>query len=214
MGVFDHLVSQNHFVHAFVWVVKNYIEILATLTGFIYIFYSIKSDKLLWVFGFISSAIYVYVFLRSGLFADMGINFYYVVVSVYGWVHWTRRKSASQKEIPISLTNSKEAIIICIATLGLFAIIVFILKNFTNSTVPYMDAFTSAASITATWMLARKMLENWLFWIVVDAISVGLCLIKGLYPTAILFLVYTVLACAGFFEWKKLWKKQEAAQLY
>lgn len=211
MDLFNQLLLNHPIQRSIYWVIVNYIEITGTITGFIYILYSIEGNKLLWLYGFLSSLLYVYVFFDSGLYADMSINFYYVVVSIYGWIHWTFRKEKLQQEISISLTKRNEALVIALITIALFFIITFILKKYTNSTVPLWDAFISAASITATWMLARKMLEQWLIWIVVDGISVGLCIYKGLFPTAILFFVYTLLAYTGYIKWKKLWKQQQTA---
>lgn len=190
------------------WITLHYLEILATLTGFLYLFYSIEEKKLLWFFGLITSGLYVYICYDYGIYADMGINSYYVVVSLYGWVAWTSRNSASKKELQISFTTLKESAILLLITLISFFLIAYTLKAFTDSTIPYWDALTTSASITATWMLARKKIEHWLVWIVIDAISVGLYIYKGLYPTSLLFLVYTMLAVVGYSEWKKKWKIQ------
>jgi nicotinamide mononucleotide transporter len=191
-----------------IWIKNNYIEILATISGLIYLYYSIKSDKKLWIYGLITSSLYVYVCFIAGIYADMGINFYYVIVSVYGWIHWTYYGDKNAKVIPITKTKQKEFIVLWGVTSLLYAIIAYILIRFTDSTIPYWDAFTTSASITATWMLARKMIEHWIIWVVVDAISIGLYIYKELYPTTILFFVYTILAITGYFEWKKQWLTQ------
>jgi nicotinamide mononucleotide transporter len=105
--------------------------------------------------------------------------------------------------------NLKQGLILLAATLVIFIIIAYILKNFTDSNVAFWDAFITAASISATWMLARKILEHWLVWVVVDAVSIALYIYKGLYPTVILFAVYTSLAVLGYYEWQKQWKAQD-----
>ncbi len=192
------------------YLAEHYVEIIATLAGLAYLFYSIKGDKLLWIFGLVSSLLYVYICYQSGIYADMGINIYYVLVSIYGWIHWTWFKKHQHKELPICKTRLWQWAVIIGITALLFGGIAFILVNFTNSNIPYLDAFTTAASITATWMLARKMMEHWLIWIVVDGMSVGLYYYKNLYPTVILFLVYTTMALVGWYEWKKQWKNQIA----
>jgi len=190
------------------WLFVNYIEILATITGLIYLVYSVKGSILLWPFGIITSALYVYVFFRSRIYADMGINIYYVIISIYGWVHWSMGGNNDNHEIPVLRLKLKLGLILALITLIIFIIIAFILNNYTDSDIAYWDAFVTAASITATWMLARKIMEHWLIWVIVDAISIALYVYKGLYPTVLLFTVYSSLAVIGYFEWKKQWKEQ------
>jgi nicotinamide mononucleotide transporter len=193
---------------AFQWLFDNYIEILATITGLIYLVYSVRGNILLWPFGLITSALYVYVFFMSKIYADMGINIYYVIISIYGWIHWSTGEKSDKNELPVSRLKLRLSLILGLITLGIFCIIAYILKNFTDSDIAYWDAFVTAASITATWMLARKIMEHWLLWVVVDGISIGLYIYKGLYPTVVLFVVYTSLAVTGYHEWKKQWKIQ------
>ena len=191
------------------WISERYVEIIATAIGFVYILFSVKGDKRLWLYGLISSALYVYICYVAGIYADMAINTYYVIISIYGWSHWNEKQSDSRDELPISHTNLKETLLIISINGLLFIFIAYILSRFTGSTIPYWDAFTTSGSITATWMLARKKKENWLLWIVVDAVSVGLYIYKGLYPTSGLFLVYTILAIIGYYKWNKKWLVQQ-----
>ena len=142
----------------------------------------------------------------------MGLQVYYLVVSAYGWYYWSRRSSPGQEGgRPVIRLNGSMTMILTAVTAGLLIGIVFILKNFTDSDVPWGDAFTTAASIVATWMLARKILEHWLVWIVVDLVAAGLYLYKELYPTALLYIVYSVIAVAGYIQWKK--KMEERAHV-
>lgn len=190
------------------WFFANYIEILATIAGLIYLLYSVKENKLLWLFGLITSLLYIYVFFEAKIYADMGINVYYVIISIYGWIHWSKTSAAGTAKLAVQSVNLKLAIWLSLITVLLFTFIAFVLTKFTDSDIALWDAFTTAASITATWMLARKILEHWLIWIVVDTISVGLYIYKGLYPTVILFIVYSSLAVLGYIEWKKTWKSE------
>lgn len=201
--------SQGWLSIVFAWIAKSYIEIIATITGLIYLYYSIKGDKRLWVYGLITSLLYVYVCYVAGIYADMGINLYYVVVSIYGWIHWTFYRSEQKKEIPVTRTKPLHFLAIILITAVFYVLIAFILINYTDSSIPYWDAFTTSASITATWMLARKMLEHWIIWVIVDAVSIGLYLYKELYPTTLLFVVYTILAITGFIQWRKQWSIQK-----
>lgn len=195
---------------AFLWIFDRSPEILATITGLLYIIYSVERNILLWPYGIISSAIYIYVFYISGIFADMALYIYYVLIGFYGWYHWYYGMSGRDEKshLPVRKTRLVHGIYLFIITLLFYFIILYILKNHTSSTIPHWDSFTTALSITATWMLTQKYLEHWILWIVVDSISVALYLYKGLYPSIILFTVYTVLSFTGYIEWHKEWKKQ------
>jgi len=186
------------------WITQNYIEILGLIFGLLYIIFSIKQNIWCWPAGLITSALYIYVFFSSKFYADMGLQVYYLIVSIYGWYHWMYgSKSKKQDDLKVSRTNVKLAIYLSLVFIVLFVLISYILVNFTDSEVPYWDAFTTAASFVATWMLAQKLIEHWMIWIVVDTVSLALYIYKGLYPTVILFAVYTVLAILGYIEWKK-----------
>ncbi len=186
------------------WISNNYIELLGLIFGLLYILLSIKQNIWCWPVGFITSALYIYVFFVTKFYADMGLQVYYLIVSVYGWSYWMfGAKSKKQDNLKITKTNVKLGIYLFLATIVLFVIISYVLVNYTDSEIPYWDAFTTAASFVATWMLARKIIEHWIIWIIVDSVSLGLYIYKGLYLTVILFAVYTVLAILGYIEWKK-----------
>lgn len=196
------------FVQVLSWLQSHFIEVIATLTALFYIHYSIKRKIILWFFGFISSALSVYVFFSSKFYADMSLNIYYVVISVYGYFRWLKGKEHNGRALSITKSGIRLASVLILITFVLFIVIAYILNNYTDSDIPYWDAFTTAASITATWMLAEKKLEHWYIWIVVDIVSAGLYFYKGLYIFVILFLFYTYLAFRGAFEWNKVWKKE------
>jgi nicotinamide mononucleotide transporter len=186
------------------WLSGNYIELLGAILGFAYIFFSIRQNILTWPVGLLTSVLYVWVFFSSKLYADMGLQMYYVVISIYGWYEWLFGNSSGKSEpLKISRLTVRLGIILSAISILLFGIIWFILDHYTDSPVPIADAFATALSIVATWMLARKILEQWLVWVFVDAFSIGLFWYKGLMPTVILFVVYTVMAVVGFLEWKK-----------
>jgi nicotinamide mononucleotide transporter len=107
------------------------------------------------------------------------------------------------KELPVKRVNIRQVIVLSAITIAVFLLYYFILARYTDSPLPISDSFTTALSITATWMLAKKLIEHWLLWIVVDAVSAGLYFYKELYPTAVLFILYTIMAVVGFVEWKK-----------
>ncbi|MCG8702047.1 MAG: nicotinamide riboside transporter PnuC [Bacteroidales bacterium] len=185
------------------WIVSNQIEIFAALTGGIYLMYSVLENKLLWVFGAISSALYIYIYHHAKIYADMGLYVYYVLVSIYGWFHWLYGSNANSKQLPIVKLKTKQWLIVFMVIAALLSLVYFILNTFTDSDIAFWDALTTSSSIVATWMLARKILGHWLIWIVVDIISMILYVYKGLYPTVVLFLLYTVFAVIGYIKWKK-----------
>ena len=190
------------------WISENYIEILGAILGIVYIFFSIRQNILTWPVGLLTSILYVWVFLVSKLYADMGLQIYYVVISIYGWYEWLHgNQNNTQSTLKVSRLTTKLGSILSLITAMIFVLIWIILKNFTDSTVPVADALATALSLVATWMLARKILEHWLIWIFVDIFSIGLFWYKELYPTVLLFVVYTVLAVVGFIEWKKEFTK-------
>jgi len=192
------------------WLASHFLEIIALITGLLYIILSIRRNILCWPFGILSSGLYVYVVYRSGIFADMVLYGYYILIGFYGWYHWLYgNNNTGKKELRIKKTGLKAGILLIVSTSVLFILISYFLKNFTTSNVPYWDAFTTALSITATWMLTQKMIEHWLVWVVVDSVTMGLYSYKGLYLTILLYFVYTVLAVVGYVDWQREWKKQE-----
>ncbi len=189
-----------------IWLWTNIVELAGALLGLLYIFFSIRQHIFTWPTGLLASLLYTIVFFRSGFYADMGLQIYYVGISIYGWYYWIKggkRKNGSDEQVPVKKTTRKVFVISLFATGLMYILLLVILLNFTDSTIPYMDSLTTALSITATWMLAKKYIEHWLIWIFVDLFSAGLYIYKELWPTVILFIVYSAMAFIGYFEWKK-----------
>ena len=186
------------------WLSGHYIEVSGAILGIAYIFFSIRQHILTWPTGLLTSVLYVIVFFQSKFYADMGLQAYYVVISIYGWYYWLKGgESNTEKNIPVKKTSRKLFWYLLSASILTYLIILYILLNYTDSPVPYMDSMTTALSIVATWMLARKYIEHWIIWVFVDLFSAGLYIYKGLWATTILFIVYTIMAVVGYLEWKK-----------
>ncbi len=187
------------------WIKLHYFELIAAILGLISIYYQIKQKPVYWLISIIVVSMYIVVYIKARLYADMSLQFYYLVVSFYGWYQWVFGKSPARESrgIRVSKTGPKLALNLFVITVLLFFSMAWFLDHFTDSDVPYWDAFTTSLSFVATWMLARKKIENWLVWIVVDAVSVGIYIYKELYPTVVLFAVLTILAFKGYYEWKK-----------
>lgn len=180
------------------------LEIVAVIFGFLSVWYS-KQNKI-WVFptGMISTSIFVYLLLKWELLGDMMINGYYFIMSIYGWYIWTRKVDASHVT-PISKTTKKEkkiAILIFISTL-LFVYLVYQYFDKWTNWVAYVDTITTAIFFVGMWLMARRKLENWLFWIVGNIISVPLYFHKGFTFTSFQYLGFTCIAIIGYLAWKK-----------
>jgi nicotinamide mononucleotide transporter len=183
------------------WIETHYVEILGVIFSILYLYFSIRQNILLWPMGLASALLYMVVFFQSKFYADMGLNGYYVVISIYGWFLWKRGGETQESGLPVTRLGKKNAAILLLITAAAFVVIGMVLKEYTDSPVPFWDAFTTAVSFTATWMLARKILENWILWIIVDLVSMGLYLYRGLYPTMLLFGIYTTMAVIGYYKW-------------
>lgn len=187
------------------------LEITAVIFGFLSVWFA-KQDNI-WVFptGLISTAIFVYLLYKWVLLGDMMINAYYFVMSIYGWYIWTRK--ANNAFTPISRTTAAEkktSIIIFVATL-VFVYAIYESAGKWNTWTAYVDTLTTAVFFVGMWLMARKKIENWIFWIVGDVISVPLYLYKGLAFTSVHYLIFTLIAIYGYLAWKKTLNNTQAA---
>ncbi len=191
--------------------ITNWIEVGGTLTGLVYLWFSVRQSILTWPMGLTTSILYIWIFFSAKFYAGMGLQFYYVFISIYGWWSWIHgsQNGDGDKVLHISRTSRNLWVRIFIIFLLLFALVSYLLKNFTDSPIPYWDSFTTSLSIIATWMLARKKFEQWFLWMVVDTISIGLYIYRELFPTTLLFIAYTIMAIIGYFEWRKDLKIRE-----
>ena len=192
----------------------NYLEIAGVIVGLLYLYLEYHANVWLWIVGVIMPAIYIFVYYEAGLYADMWISVYYILASVYGLIMWLRRRSASgqHEESPTDKESYQGimsmprkyylwlGLIIAILTLG----IGLLLARLTDSTVPWADGFTTALSVVAMWMLAKKYAQQWLMWIGADLACALLYLYKDLWFTSGLYLLYTVIAYFGYKKWRKL----------
>jgi nicotinamide mononucleotide transporter len=178
------------------------IEWIAVVTGLLSVWCSMKENILVYPFGIVSVLIYVYLAFNYKLYADMGVNSYYFVMSVYGWYHW-KDTGGKRDQIPVSINGAREWMITAALLISSFGILVFVLMNFTDSDVPIWDALTTCFAITGMWLMARKKLENWIAWIITDIISIPLYFYKGLVLTSVQFFLFTILAFAGYLAWRK-----------
>lgn len=179
------------------------LEIFGAIIGLIYLYLEYKANKWLWLFGVIMPVVYIFIFYQSKFYADMGINIYYFLASIYGWIVWTKSKN-SERTTKISHTPTQFIVPLSIIGIAIFAFIAFILIRFTDSPVPYGDSFTTSVSIIGMWMLAHKYIEQWWLWFSVNIVACGLYFWKDLYYTGALFAIYAVISIFGYFKWKRM----------
>lgn len=179
------------------------LEILGSIFGLLSVYYSMKNNVLVFPTGIISTSIYVYILLKWGLLGDTLINFYYTIMSIYGWWIWTR-KVDSDHVTPITATTSREhlySVLIFFATaIGVFEIYEYFDKW--QSWVSYVDILTTAIFFVGMWLMAKRKLENWIYWIIGDIITVPLYFHKGLTFSSFQYLIFTILAIYGYKHWK------------
>jgi nicotinamide mononucleotide transporter len=187
------------------------LEVIAVIFGLLSVWYAKKANILVYPTGIVSVIIYVYICFQFQLYADMGINFFYFVMSVYGWYMWTR-KGPSRKPIPIRWNTVKQQWLGVIAVFVFFWIILGIIFYFKqddevymDSWIPCIDSFTTAIFLVGMLMMALKRIENWIYWIIGDIISVPLYFIKGLVFTSFQYLVFLAIAVAGLMAWKRIY---------
>ncbi len=193
------------------WLSENIVEVFGAVTGIAYVILEIRRNILLWPLGILASAVYIYVFGNNGFYAGMVLQAYYVVISIYGWYKWQgargkwqgARGSGSEVKSDIIKIDGKTALICFITSLGLWGLLWFSLDRWTDSPVPHWDGLITSLSVVATWMLTRKFIEQWYVWILANAIAVIVYLAMGMYPTAILFVIYFVMAIIGVRAWSK-----------
>lgn len=193
---------------------SSWMEIVAASFGLLSVWFARKANILVYPTGIISVLLYVYICFKAQLYADMGINAYYFIFSVYGWIMWSR-KDENKKELPVTFSGKKTwliSIALFIVSIIIIQILLRIFKAgdtvYWSTFVPITDTFTTAVAIIGMWLMAIKKVENWLFWIAADVVSVPLYLYKGLVFTSLQFFVFLIIAIMGYVEWKKLAKKE------
>jgi nicotinamide mononucleotide transporter len=181
----------------------HWLDITTTLLGLAYILLEYKASVWMWVVGFFMQALGIVLYYQKGLYADCGMEFYYLAMTIYGFIAWFRHNQKKQ-DLPIRHMPKKMAWIWLGVLLVIWALIYFVLSRFTNSNVPVADAFTTALSIVGIWALARKYLEQWFVWIVVDVVTCVLYFYKDIPFKASLYALYVVIAVFGYFKWRKM----------
>lgn len=191
-------------------VLEIILELVAVFFGLVSVWFAKKDNILVFPTGIVSTFIYAYLLWKWELLGDSMINVYYFVMSIYGWYHWTRKKD-DVVEFPISIVTKNEkltAAVIFVSTL----IFVFLVYQYFDKFINwynYVDTLLTALFFVGMWLMARRKIENWIFWIVGDFISIPLYFCKGYTFTSLQYLIFTILAVYGYLEWKKILDNQE-----
>lgn len=180
------------------------LQIAGAALGLLYLWLEYRADIRLWIVGLVMPVVHGVLYYRAGLYADCSMQAYYVLAGLYGWLVWRNapaKKTENTKVGHMPLRMMPRLLAACAA---LQAAIYWLLAHFTDSTVPFWDSLTTALCVAAYWMLARKWAEQWLVWLAVDVLTVGLYLYKGIPITAGLYTLYSVLAVAGYLRWRRM----------
>ena len=185
----------------------NTLDITATIVGLVYIWLEYKASIYLWIVGIIMPLIDIFLYYEAGLYADFGMAIYYALAATYGYVVWKfgkRNNQGTKEELPITHFKQSQILPAILAFLVIWLIIYEILVLFTNSDVPITDSFANALSFVGLWALARRYLEQWIIWIIVDIVLSALYIYKGIPFKAGVYALYVIIAIAGYHKWKKM----------
>ena len=186
------------------------IEIIAVCLGIVNITLLVRRSIWNYPFGIMMVTLYAFIFFEAKLYSDMLLQGFFFTLQAYGWWFWLQGMPPEGGIRVQTLNNRARAIyglasVVGVATLG------SVMMRYTDASLPYWDATTTVLSMAAQLMLARKCLENWVLWIVVDVLAIGIYYVKGLYPTMVLYTIFLVIASIGYWNWRKTWREQQAA---
>jgi nicotinamide mononucleotide transporter len=178
------------------------LELVAAITGVVSVWLSVRQNIWSWPTAIVNVTLYALVFHNAKLYADMGLQVVYAVLSVYGWYQW-RYGGQGHTTLRVTRTTPGVAVRLLLIAAGASALLGTLLHRTTDAALPFLDSTLSSTSLVAQWMMTRKLLENWLVWIAVDVLYVGMFLYKELYVTAALYAVFLVLAVRGWVDWRR-----------
>ncbi len=180
----------------------SWLEFIAVIFGIVSVLYSRAENILVYPTGLVNTSLYIYLCLVAGLYAEASVNTYYTVMSVIGWVMWSR-KTEGAGGLQITASSASEWRNSLLFFAGSWLVLWYILSRFTDSTVPLADGFAAASAYTGMWLMTRKKLENWIWWIVTNLASIPLYFIKGYVFTSFQYIVFLILAVMGYVEWRR-----------
>lgn len=189
----------------------SWLEITGALFSGICVWLAVIRNIWAWPTAIIASVLTFILFYQSKLYADMGLQVVFLVQSVYGWYFWLFGKKEDTEQVPIRVLSFSERGLVLLSSLGLIGVVGWLSATYTDTDVAYLDALVASVSLIANFLLARKILDNWIMWIFVDVIYVGLFYYKELYIYMVLYLAFLFMASSGFIQWRKQWRLQAAS---
>ena len=183
------------------------LEIIAVLLALLYVLLAVKEHRICWVVAAASASLYTWIFWEAALIMEAALQLFYIVIAIYGWLSWGEDNGANER--PIRTWSWRQHLIAILTVLVISSVTGALLNHFTDAALPWLDSFTTIAALLTTWMVTQKILENWLYWIAIDAISIYLYLSRDLQLTAGLFVVYIGLAYAGWRVWRTHYRSTE-----
>ena len=185
------------------FIVQNWLEITAVIFAILYLILVVKQNILCWTAGIISSVLYFFIMQKAGLYMEAYLQVFYVVMGIYGWSQW-RVSNASNPSFIVHTWSKYQHMIAILIILTLSLLSGFLLERYTDAALPFLDALVSWGAVVATYMVAKKLLENWIYWFVIDATSIFLFIERGLWLSAVLFATYLVIIFFGYQSWNKV----------
>ena len=186
------------------------IELIASVFLLVCVYLSAIRNIWTWPMGIIGVSIFFYICYESQLYADMWLQVVFLVQSIYGWYFWIYGTAEDTEHVPIRKLDVREQIIGIITLIFLIILVGYVSDQYTDTDVPYLDATVASMSLIANILLARKIIDNWLLWIIADVMYIGLFYYKGLYVTSGLYAIFLIIATSGLLQWQKEWRLQEA----
>jgi len=190
----------------------GWMEVFGFLTGAACVALLVRQNIWNWPLGIANNLVFIALFYRTGLYADVGLQGFYIVISIYGWWSWLHG-GRDHGALAVSRVKPTTGLLLALAVAVITAILSGLLRRYTNSTVPVLDSLITALSLVAQFMMTRKWIENWLVWIAANCLSVGLLIYKGLYLTSALYLVYQVLCVSGLIAWRRAWAQSSGREV-
>ena len=192
------------------WSAMTQWEFVAVLLGIAYLLLAMREKMSCWYAAFLSTAIYTVIFWKVSLLMDSALQIYYLIMAVYGWYQWRSHGPAKNDQLAISSWRWQTHVMVIGGVLLLSAVSGWLLQSNTDAAWPYLDSFTTWGAIVTTYMVAKKILENWLYWIVIDTVAAFLYVDRGLYLTALLFSAYVVIVVFGYFQWRAIYRNEQS----
>ena len=184
--------------------------LVAFISGILAVVYLIRESIWTWPFGLLYTIISLFVFYESRLYGDLFLHVFFLVLNIYGWVHWIKGKDKKEDDLPVTRLSVKQAGVYLLASaVGIYLFAQFLImlpswfEGIDEPSLPYWDSTTSILSVTAMWLTARKKIDNWYYWFAIDILATGIYFYKELYFYSILYLIYIVMAVMGYLAWKK-----------